>query len=78
MEQVSTIKLFKNGNSQAVRLPKSFRFEGDEVIAYRQAGKVILAPKSGQWNDFFANKLCVSSDFMTGRGDTPPQPRKIF
>lgn len=78
MEQIAITKLFKNGNSQAVRLPKSFRFEGDEVVAYRQAGKVILAPKSGRWDDFFSNPQCASSDFMIERVDTPPQPRKIF
>ena len=78
MEQVATVKLFKNGNSQAVRLPKSFRFEGDEVVIYRQCGKVIIAPKSGQWEDFFSNNLRAGSDFLVDRRDAPPQPREIF
>jgi antitoxin VapB len=38
-------KLFKNGRSQAVRLPKEFRFEGDEVSIRRSGKKVILEPK---------------------------------
>lgn len=78
MEHVTTVKLFKNGNSQAVRLPKAFRFEGDEVVIYRQRGKVILAPKSGQWEDFFAAETKAESNFLVGRKDAPPQSRQIF
>ena len=39
-----TAKLFKNGSSQAVRLPKEYRFEGDKVHIYREGDKVILMP----------------------------------
>lgn len=39
-----TAKLFRNGRSQAVRLPKEFRFEGDEVSIRREADRVILEP----------------------------------
>lgn len=42
MEHIETAKLFKNGNSQAVRLPMEFRFEGSEVLIYREGNKVIL------------------------------------
>jgi antitoxin VapB len=52
-----TAKLFKNGRSQAVRLPKEFRFEGDEVYVRRHGPSVILTPKGisreEQWRDFF-------------------------
>lgn len=40
-----TARLFTNGNSQAVRLPKEFRFEGDEVIIKKVGSAVILLPK---------------------------------
>ena len=40
-----TAKLFMNGRSQAVRLPKEFRFEGDEVIIHKEKIRVILSPK---------------------------------
>src|SRR5437764_11882475 len=53
-----TAKLFQNGRSQAVRLPKEFRFEGKEVYVQRQGRSVLLTPKKqpkkDQWKDFFA------------------------
>jgi antitoxin VapB len=42
---VKTAKIFKHGNSQAVRLPKEFRFEEDEVLVKRTASGVLLMPK---------------------------------
>jgi len=42
---MKTAKVFKHGNSQAVRLPKEFRFDDDEVLVKRSAGGVLLLPK---------------------------------
>ena len=42
---MKTAKVFKHGNSQAVRLPKEFRFDDDEVIVKRSSGGVLLLPK---------------------------------
>ena len=42
---MKTAKIFKHGNSQAVRLPKEFRFNDDEVFVQRSAGGVLLLPK---------------------------------
>ncbi|MBI3069182.1 MAG: AbrB/MazE/SpoVT family DNA-binding domain-containing protein [Betaproteobacteria bacterium] len=42
---MKTAKVFKHGNSQAVRLPKEFRFDGDEVLVKRSGGGVLLLPK---------------------------------
>jgi len=42
---MKTAKVFKHGNSQAVRLPKEFRFDSDEVFVKRSAGGVLLLPK---------------------------------
>lgn len=54
---MQTAKLFKNGRSQAVRLPKEFRFEGDEVYVRREGRSIILSPKEkakeNPWQDFF-------------------------
>ncbi|TAJ39572.1 MAG: antitoxin [Reyranella sp.] len=54
---MQTAKLFKNGRSQAVRLPKDFRFEGDEVYVRREGDSVVLSPKKmpgeNPWKDFF-------------------------
>ena len=42
---MKTAKIFKHGNSQAVRLPKEFRFDDDEAIVKRSSGGVLLLPK---------------------------------
>jgi antitoxin VapB len=42
---MTTAKLFKHGGSQAVRLPKAFRFEGTEVAIEKRGNEVILTPK---------------------------------
>ena len=57
-------KLFKSGGSQAVRLPKAFRFEGaDEVGIYRQGSKVILEPIPREWTREFKALAGSAVDF---------------
>jgi antitoxin VapB len=77
-----TAKLFRNGRSQAVRLPADFRFEGSEVYIRRDpvTGDVILSRRPETWDDFFdlTSALDVPDDFMATRRDAPPQKRKIF
>ena len=54
---MTTAKLFMNGRSQAVRLPKEFRFEDEnEVLIKRMGDAVMLVPKS-KWKDIFANAI---------------------
>ncbi len=48
MGSTATAKLFRNGRSQAVRLPKDFRFSGDEVKIRREGDAVILEPMGSQ------------------------------
>ena len=73
MGQVKTAKLFKNGASQAVRLPAEFRFEGDEVYISRDQDTqdVILSTKPGArvWREFFAKarKIDIPGDWMKER-----------
>lgn len=67
-----TAKLFKNGESQAVRLPKEFRFEGDEVLIKRAGTAVVLFPKAQSWDVLLASLDKFPADFMTERD----QPRK--
>jgi antitoxin VapB len=53
---MKTAKLFKNGSSQAVRLPAEFRFEGKEVFIKRVQAGVLLIPKQESfWEDWEAN-----------------------
>jgi antitoxin VapB len=75
-------KLFRNGRSQAVRLPSEFRFEGTEVFIRRDpaTGDVILSRRPESWDSFFElrQRGKVSPDFMVGRQDEPPQERNLF
>ena len=78
MEEVVIAKLFKNGNSQALRLPKEFRFDGDEVFVYKEGERVIIQPKNSNWEEFFLSDSKVTDDFMRDRKDDPAQQRNIF
>jgi antitoxin VapB len=51
----TTAKLFKTGRSQAVRLPKEFRFEGTEVLIQRVGNSVVLTPKENRWDTMLAS-----------------------
>lgn len=77
-----TAKLFRNGRSQAVRLPADFRFSGSEVYVRRDpaTGDVILSRRPDSWQDFFdlVDGLDIPQDFMSNRRDSPPQKRKLF
>ena len=68
---MKTAKLFVNGSSQAVRLPKEFRFSGDEVYIKKVGSTVMLIPKDRLWETFLEGLNGFSDDFMAdGR---PPQ-----
>jgi antitoxin VapB len=63
-----TAKLFQNGKSQAVRLPKEFRFEGNEVYIRKQGEDVILSPRKAGWQQFWESLEMFSDDiFKDGR-----------
>ncbi|MCB1032394.1 MAG: AbrB/MazE/SpoVT family DNA-binding domain-containing protein [Acidobacteria bacterium] len=62
-------KVFKTGGSQAVRLPKEFRFEGDEVEISRQGQRVVLEPVRKVWSDQFRLLHGSMPDFKL-----PPEP----
>ena len=75
-------KLFRNGRSQAVRLPADLRFEGSQVYIRRDevTGNVILSRRPESWQDFFAltKAVGVPKDFLSDRRDAPPQGRDPF
>jgi len=76
-------KLFRNGRSQAVRLPADFRFEGTEVFIQKDPanGNVILSRRPhSSWRSFFKlrDQIGAPDDFMSERKDEPPQKRKLF
>jgi len=77
-----TAKLFRNGRSQAVRLPADFRFEGNEVFIRQdpESGDVILSRRPESWESFFelTKRHRVPKEFMAVRGDRGPQKRDLF
>jgi antitoxin VapB len=64
---MKSAKLFKNGESQAVRLPKEFRFSGDEVFIKRVGNAVVLLPKARSWDTLLESLEKFPRDFMTNR-----------
>ena len=69
-------KLFKNGQSQAVRLPKEFRFEGTQVFIKRVGNAVLLLPKQDSWQLLFDSLNQFSDDFMESREQPQQQNRE--
>ena len=64
---MATAKLFMNGRSQAVRLPKEFRFEGTEVLVKPFGDGVLLLPRTSSWDEWFDGLANFPSDFMQAR-----------
>ena len=73
---MKTAKLFQNGQSQAVRLPKEFRFDGDEVIIKRSGNAVVLIPANHSWNVLAESLDKFSADFMDDRNQPEQQIRE--
>lgn len=61
---METAKIFENGRSQAVRLPKKFRFSGEEVLVQRLGNAVMLVPKEDSWQTFLSGIDGFSDDFL--------------
>ncbi len=74
---MQTAKIFKNGQSQAVRLPKEFRFEGKEVYIRRLGNSIILLPKEEPWAVLEESLDEFSDDFLDeGRAQPEIQTRE--
>lgn len=65
-----TAKIFENGGSQAVRLPKECRFELNEVAVSKIGNIVILLPKKNEWSGFLKSLDMFTDDFMSDRRET--------
>jgi len=74
---MDTAKLFVNGQSQAVRLPKEYRFSGTEVFIQKVGDAVLLFPKERAWETFLNGLSSFSDDFLSeGREQGAPTPRE--
>ena len=67
VKKLETAKLFQNGNSQAVRLPKAFRIPGNEVKIYKKGKQVILEPIETTWDSLFESLNEFPEDFFERR-----------
>ena len=73
---MQTAKLFMNGQSQAVRLPKEFRLEGSEVYIKKSGSSIVLIPANGSWDALTASLDAFSDDFMADRDQPLQQVRE--
>ena len=69
-------KIFSNGGSQAVRLPKSCRFDQDEVLVNRIGKAVILLPKEDPWAAALQGLSLFTDDFLSGGIDDLPMQER--
>ncbi|MCM1184340.1 MAG: antitoxin [Roseburia sp.] len=72
-------KVFENGRSQAVRLPKEYRFSDEEVAVNKIGDVVLLMPKENKWSGFLNSFNLFSEDFMKdGREQPAAQEREVL
>ncbi len=64
---MNTAKIFTSGNSQAVRLPKSYRMKGKEAFITKVGDALIILPKKKKWDSLFDSLDKFSDDFMSDR-----------
>ncbi len=74
---MDTAKLFINGRSQAVRLPKEYRFDGTEVYIKRVGDTVVLIPMTESWKTLIDSLDQFSDDFMENREQPESQEREL-
>lgn len=75
---MKTAKLFKNGQSQAVRLPRDFRFDDDYVFIKKEGKVVMLIPAKGSWQSLFNSLDKFSDDFLAERKQPMTQKREAL
>jgi len=75
---MKTAKIFQNDQSQAVRLPKEFRFEGNYVFIKKEGDTVILIQQKNSWDMLFNSLDKFSDDFMVTREQLEIEKREEF
>ena len=74
---METAKIFSNGGSQAVRLPKNCRFDTNEVFVNRIGDVIMLVPKESRWENLLASLDLFTDDFLSERIEAlPPEERE--
>ena len=75
---MQTAKIFINGRSQAVRLPKDFRFTENDVFIKKIGNMVVLLPKDDPWSSLVNSLDQFTNDFMGTRDQPDQNPRDDF
>lgn len=75
---MKTAKVFRNGRSQAIRLPKEYRFSGKDVYVRKLDQLIVLLPKKNPWNSLVKSLDRFSADFLTERNQPVSQKRERF
>ncbi len=68
---MKTAKIFRSGNSQAVRIPKEFQMKGDEVEILKKGASLVLRPKRRSWAVLIKSLEKFTDDFMVGGRKQP-------
>lgn len=71
-------RLFQNGQSQAVRLPKEYRFTGKSVYIRKLGDLVVLIPKKNSWDSLFEACAKFSDDFLENREQGTQEREQLF
>lgn len=81
-DNMKTAKIFMSGHSQAVRLPKEFRFDGKEVFIYQEhkTQNIILSRKPTSWDGFFElqEEINIPENFLKERNNEIDKPKDLF
>lgn len=73
---MDTAKIFQSGRSQAVRLPKEYRFDDKQVFIKKVGDTVVLLPYAAGWQTLFDSLDQFSADFMANREQPEQQTRE--
>ncbi len=72
---MKTARVFRSGNSQAVRLPKEFQLDVKEVEVFQKEGDLVLRPVRKTWEDYFVRGRRFSADFPDHIEDMPTEEK---
>lgn len=72
------VKLFMNGRSQALRIPREFGFQQKIIYLHKEGDRLIVSPKPSTWKDFFQSKSHATDDYMATRPQLNIAPKELF
>lgn len=75
---MDSARIFQNGQSQAIRLPKEYRFRGSKVFLKRMGNAVVLLPEYDSWQPLIDSLAMFSDDFLSERNQPPVQMREAM